>query len=137
MRVLRQGSKMDILVEQEVDLHQYKTRQTKADIERLIHPCFSEIGKSGNSYDFTSTIELMKKEEPSSIRIHSQKFECIQLEPSVQLLKYETALVDELNEVSSYAKRSSIWVNTGTCWQLKFHQGTPCQPFELESADIL
>lgn len=83
MRVLRQGSKMDILVEQEIDLHQYETRHTKADIERLIHPIFSEIGKSGNSYDFISTIELMKKEEPSSIRIHSQKFECIQLEPSV------------------------------------------------------
>lgn len=123
---------MEILVEQEVELHRYETRQSKADIERLIHPSFSEVGKSGNSYSFSTIIEMIKTEEPSCVRVHSQNYKCIQLEPSVQLLKYESALVGEAGEISEYAKRCSIWVFTGTCWQLKYHQGTPCSSFELE-----
>ncbi|EHK5111891.1 DUF4440 domain-containing protein [Vibrio parahaemolyticus] len=123
---------MDILIEQEIELHQYEIRQSKTDIERLIHPSFVEVGKSGTSYDFDSIIEMMEGEESSSTRIHSQRYECIQLEPSVQLLRYESALVSEISEVSDFAKRCSIWAFTGTCWQLKYHQGTPCSPFELE-----
>ncbi|QUJ70453.1 DUF4440 domain-containing protein (plasmid) [Photobacterium sp. GJ3] len=122
---------MDILIEQEIELHQYDIRQSKADIDRLIHPCFLEVGKSGNSYDFTSIKQLMASEEPSNTRIHSQSYQCIQLEPSVQLLTYESAMVSASGEVSDYAKRCSIWVFTGTCWQLKYHQGTPCAPFKL------
>ncbi|HCG5537803.1 TPA: DUF4440 domain-containing protein [Vibrio parahaemolyticus] len=123
---------MDILIEQEIELHQYEIRQSKTDIERLIHPSFVEVGKSGTSYDFDSIIEMMEGEESSSTRIHSQRYECIQLEPSVQLLRYESALVSEVGEVSDFAKRCSIWAFTGTCWQLKYHQGTPCSPFDLE-----
>ncbi|HFG1570929.1 TPA: DUF4440 domain-containing protein, partial [Vibrio cholerae] len=37
---------MDILVEQEIELHQYEIRKSRADIERLIHPSFTEVGKS-------------------------------------------------------------------------------------------
>uniref|UniRef100_UPI000B360389 nuclear transport factor 2 family protein n=1 Tax=Thaumasiovibrio subtropicus TaxID=1891207 RepID=UPI000B360389 len=98
---------MDILVEQEIELHQYKIRQNDVDRKRLIHPQFSEVGKSGNSYDFASIIEMMKNEKPSNTRVHSQAYECIQLEPSVQMLKYKSAIVDEVGEVSGYAKRCS------------------------------
>ncbi|WP_047691013.1 nuclear transport factor 2 family protein [Vibrio sp. ZOR0018] len=122
---------MDILVEQEIELHQYEIRKNRADIERLIHPSFTEVGKSGNSFNFNSIIEMMSSEKPSNFHVHSQQYECIQLEPSVQLLKYESALVKESGEVSDYAKRCSIWAFTGSCWQLKYHQGTPCAAFEL------
>ena len=122
---------MDILIEQEIELHQYETRQSLSDIERLIHPSFSEVGILGDSYDFASIIELMKSEEPSEVRIHSQNYECVQLEPSVQLLKYESVIVTSSGETSDYAKRCSIWAFNGSRWQLKFHQGTPCPMFEL------
>ena len=123
---------MNILIEQEIELHQYETRKSNTDLERLIHQSFSEVGKSGNSYDFASIVEMMKTEVSSSSRIHSQNYECNQLEPSVQLLKYESAVVDETGQVSDYAKRCSIWAFTGLYWQLKYHQGTPCPPFELK-----
>ncbi|UPR53328.1 DUF4440 domain-containing protein [Vibrio cyclitrophicus] len=123
---------MDLLVEQEIELHQYDVRHNQLDRERLIHPQFSEVGKSGNSYDYSSIVKMMETEEPSNTRVHSQSYECIQLEPSVQLLKYESAIVDKSGEVSDYAKRCSIWVFTGTSWQLKYHQGTPCSPFKFE-----
>ncbi|WP_421853368.1 hypothetical protein [Marinomonas sp.] len=41
-------------------------------------------------------------------------------------------MVSDSGAVSDYAKRFSIWTFTDTCWQLKYHQGTPCSPFELE-----
>ncbi len=123
---------MDILIEQEIELHQYQTRQNQSELDRLIHLSFTEVGKSGNSYDFAAIIEMMAMEEPSDIRVHSQKYECIQLEPSVQLLKYETAHVSKSGEISDYAKRCSIWAFMGTSWQLKYHQGTPCAPFKLD-----
>lgn len=122
---------MDILIEQEIALHQYEARQSKADIARLIHDDFREVGESGVSYDLQSIIEMMGNERPSNGVIHSQNYECIPLEASVQLLLYKSATVDELVKNSHFAKRSSIWVLNGTQWQLKYHQGTACEPFEL------
>ena len=123
---------MDILIEQEIALHQYDIRQNKAEIARLLHPSFKEVGKSGSSYGFQSIVEMMEAEDPSLSRIHSQDFECIQLEPSIQLLLYKSASVNERGEISDFAKRSSIWVLKGGQWQLKYHQGTPCQPFDIK-----
>ena len=122
---------MDILIQQEIELHQYEVRQNNNDIKRLIHPDFSEVGRGGDSYDFMSIVKMMRAEEPSTSKIHSQNYECLLLSPSVHLLKYQTALVSELGDVSNYAKRCSIWVLTEAGWQLKYHQGTPCLPFEL------
>jgi hypothetical protein len=123
---------MDILIEQEIALHQYEVRQNKLEVMRLLHPSFREVGKSGNSYDYQSTVEMMEHEKPSKGYIHSQEYECIQVELSVQLLLYKSAFVDEYGEESNFAKRSSIWIFTGACWQMKYHQGTLCKPFGLE-----
>ncbi|WP_434341054.1 hypothetical protein [Motilimonas cestriensis] len=49
---------MDILIEQEIALHQYDVRQNKAEIERLLHPDFKEVGESGTSYDYRSIVLL-------------------------------------------------------------------------------
>ncbi|WP_333014521.1 DUF4440 domain-containing protein [Vibrio vulnificus] len=122
---------MDILIQQEIELHQYEVRQNIADIERLIHPSFTEVGRSGRSFDFASIIDLMASEEPTEVAVHSQDFECIKLEPSTHLLKYKSALISLAGEESSFTKRSSIWVFNGERWQLKYHQGTPCEPFTL------
>jgi hypothetical protein len=124
--------KMDILVEQEIALHQYEVRQNKSEIIRLLHPSFREVGESGSSYDYNSIVEMMEAEKPSKGYIHSQDYEKIHIEHSVQLLLYKSVSVDECGVVSHFAKRSSIWVLTGLQWQMKYHQGTSCEPFELE-----
>jgi len=126
---------MDILIEQEIALHQYETRQCKSEISRLIHCDFKEVGESGLSYDYLSIIEMMENENPSNGFIHSQDYECIPLESSVQLLLYQSVSVDETGNLSHFAKRSSIWVLNGTHWQLKYHQGTACEPFNIINAD--
>lgn len=122
---------MDILIEQEKALHQHQTRQDIAQIKRLLHPTFQEVGQSGTHYDFASIVDMMINEAPSDVTIHSQDYQSILLEPSVHLLLYKTALVSPNGEIGGYAKRASIWAFTGSNWQMKYHQGTPCAPFEL------
>lgn len=122
---------MDILIEQEIALHQYEVRQSETEVQRLLHHSFIEVGKSGRTFDYESIIKLMKEEKPSDSTIHSQRFQLTQLEPSVQLLCYESAHVDPDGVASHFAKRCSIWCFTGRGWQLKYHQGTVCEPFKL------
>ncbi|GAL35307.1 hypothetical protein JCM19240_3677 [Vibrio maritimus] len=123
---------MEVIIEQEIALHQFEVRQDKVKIERLIHPDFREVGRSGNSYDFKSIVRMMEAEKPSNVQVHSQNYECVALEPTVQLLTYETALIDDSGQISNFAKRSSIWVLVGELWQLKYHQGTPCDILEIK-----
>ncbi len=123
---------MRTLIEQEIALHQYDTRQNKAEIERLLHPDFKEVGESGTSYDYQSIIAMMAAEQRSDGYVHSQGFQCIALAPSVQMLLYQTVWIDVLGNQSHFAKRSSIWVLVGDRWQMQYHQGTACGDFMLE-----
>ncbi|NOH73111.1 nuclear transport factor 2 family protein [Vibrio pectenicida] len=122
---------MDVLIEQEIALHQYETRQNLDEVARLLHPSFNEVGRSGRSFNYASIVEIMQSEKPSLGYIHSQGYDCIQLAPSVQLLLYKSAWVSDTGEINTFSKRSSIWVFTGQGWQMKYHQGTPCSEFEL------
>ena len=55
---------MEVIIEQEIALHQFEVRQDKVKIERLIHPDFHEVGRLGNSYDFKSIVRMMEMEKP-------------------------------------------------------------------------
>jgi len=120
---------MNVLIEQEIALHQYEIRQNKTEVIRLLHPEFREVGESGTSYDFQSINVMMEEEDASNGYIHSQDFECVNLESSVQMLLYKSASVNEFGIKNHFAKRVSIWVLNGVQWQLKYHQGTPCDSF--------
>ncbi|WP_440056599.1 DUF4440 domain-containing protein (plasmid) [Pseudoalteromonas sp. T1lg65] len=123
---------MDILIQQEIALHQYHTRQSKSEINRLLHPQFYETGMSGNSYNFNAIVAMMEKEKPSNTTIHSQDYESIKLGDQAYLLVYKSAVVSGLGQVNYFAKRSSVWIRNNAYWQLRYHQGTPCEPFELQ-----
>ena len=123
---------MEVLIEQEIALHQCEIRQNLNEVQRLLHPSFKEVGRSGRSFDYAAIIEMLQSEEPTDGHIHSQEFECVALEPSVRLLLYKSAWVSKTGAISAYTKRSSIWTFTGQCWQMKYHQGTPCEAFELQ-----
>ena len=125
---------MDILIHQETLLHRYETRQSKSEIQRLLHPDFREIGRSGTEYNIDSIVDMMKQEEPSSDTLHAQNFVCSPIAHDTQLLTYESAIIDADGNIRDHAKHSSIWVLTDKNWQIRFHQGTPCAEFELITA---
>jgi len=123
---------MDILIEQEMALHQYEIRKNKDAVIRLLHPNFKEVGKSGASYEYEEIVQSMSSEKLPSVNIHSQNYECIQLAPSVSLLLYQSVCIDKNGKKSHFTKRSSIWVFNGENWQIKYHQGTPCSEFVVD-----
>lgn len=127
---------MEILIQQEKALHQPEIRQNNNEIERLLSPDFYEVGKSGNSYDYLEILSMMEAEEPCSGYVHSQDYEAIPLETSAVLLLYKSAWIDEHGGASEYTKRSSIWVLNEIGWQMRYHQGTPCEPYELKKQQL-
>lgn len=122
---------MKILIEQEQHLHRYEVRQQVAEISRLLHPSFIEVGRSGRTYTFEGIKVMMLSEKPSDLKVHSQNYEFTMLTASVQLLRYRSALVTAQGVASQFAIRSSIWVFCGENWQMKYHQATVCNEFEL------
>ncbi|MEJ2765268.1 DUF4440 domain-containing protein [Photobacterium sp. MCCC 1A19761] len=123
---------MDLLIEQEIALHQFDIRQNMAEVTRLIHPDFREVGRSGTSFDFTAMLDMMASEQAPNGYVHSQDFETMKLEERVFLLLYKSAWIDDAGNARHFAKRSSIWSFDGEKWQLKYHQGTPCAEFQLQ-----
>ncbi|MCG6201649.1 DUF4440 domain-containing protein [Psychromonas antarctica] len=124
---------MDIIIEQEMALHQVWFRTNKSVVERLLHPEFREVEESGRSYNFHEIVSFMESEKHSEDRVHSQDYELINLESSSILLLYKSALLKPTGEYSSFAKRSSIWVKSDGRWQMKYHQGTNCEAFEINT----
>ena len=115
-------------LENELALHQYETRQDAVKLVKLLHPEFIEIGYSGKTHSYESTLQSLLQEEPSSYKIWSQDFECIELAENLMLLVYREARLKS-GILSHHTKRSSIWVKIGDNWQIKFHQATPVDPF--------
>lgn len=105
------------LYEAEANLTDPDIRQSLAKIEQLLHPEFLETGSSGAVYDRRTMIELMVGEAPGDVIIRDF---------TVHPLSDDTALVTyrSIGISGQEARRSSIWVEVGDQWQLRYHQGT-------------
>jgi hypothetical protein len=105
----------------EESLWREETRFDRAHMERVLHPDFVEVGRSGKVYD-RATLP-----QPTSGKIGAvfplRAFTVAHIDPQICLLRYisEVQTPDGIER----AERSSIWVNDGTRWRLRFHQGTP------------
>ena len=122
---------MNIIIEKEVALHQFEVRTDKTQVLKLLHADFKEVGESGNSYTLKSILDHLGQEQPNSGQIHSQEFESFELSPETYLLLYKSVRVNVDGKYSNFAKRSSIWSLTENGWQMKYHQGTPCDRFDI------
>ncbi|GAC1600747.1 MAG: ribonuclease HI family protein [Pseudarthrobacter sp.] len=94
--------------------------EARGDIGRtgvLLHPDFMEIGSSGRVW--TRDAMMMALEEDPGHQTELEILSADRIGTSAVLLTYR-----------SYARpgtvlRSSLWVQDGTKWRLRFHQGTP------------
>ncbi len=120
----------------EKTLQQYATRNDKAHLEQLIHDDFIEIGYSGTSYDKKHIIDSLLNESKSTHAPWSQNVQVIQLTTDTIQLIYQQARLEQDGQLTRHAKRCSIWqINDGQ-WQLRYHQGTPTEPFEKSDSVI-
>jgi len=122
---------LSVLRALECELHEPKARRDEKRLDELLDPGFREFGRSGAAYERADIFELLSNEVPPA-KVQAQGFKALELAPSVVLLTYQSAHVSHAGSVERYTNRSSIWRFEDSRWQMVFHQGTPCEAFELE-----
>lgn len=125
------------LRELEVELHRPSARGSRERLEQLLHPAFTEVGRSGRCYTRDAIIErlLAEGERPD---VWSGEFNVLSLGQSTALLTYRSAHVGPGGELTDRARRASIWSRSAAGWQLVYHQGTPepSEPEQVSTAEL-
>jgi hypothetical protein len=124
---------LSILTALECELHEPRVRQDRARLEELLHPGFSEFGRSGNAYTKSEIIALLLSEQ-EAILVHAQDFHVQPLAEGVALLTYKSAHVTSGGGLERQSLRSSVWKLGASGWQILFHQGTPTTGFARDAA---
>lgn len=116
------ASELEQLKALEEDLWKPDTRFDQLYMRKLLSPDFLEYGRSGKIY----TLEEVLSIEPRdiSITLPLPNLNARQISDDVVQLTYRSIVSSE-GEVE-YANRSSLWCRNKGEWQLRFHQGTPC-----------
>lgn len=117
-------SLLPVLQALEVELHHPGVRSSHSRLEQLLHPDFHEVGRSGRRYDRATIIKFLV-EQASSPSVESGEFSASLLSPGVALLTYRSAHRLTDGSLSNHTLRSSVWVQVGGEWQMRYHQGTP------------
>ena len=111
-------------------LSQKLIRANRNKLNDLIHEDFIEIGYSGKTYTKANILALLLNEISVESESWAQEYNFITLSTDTVLLMYKSARMHQNGQLERHAKRTSIWFNNQGKWQMKFHQGTPTEPFE-------
>lgn len=114
----------------ERELHNYQSRHSQARLEELLHPAFHEFGWSGAAYNREQILARLPA-EADPLNIHAQNFCLHELSDSIYVLAYQSAHVAADGKLVRHSNRSSIWQLTESGWQMRFHHGSACPPFEM------
>ena len=109
----------------EAELHRLETRRNTARLEQLLHPAFVEFARSGARYTRAEVLAEFSSTNATLEPVHSEQFELAIVGPGAALLTYMSAHQSPTGELYRRTLRSSLWLETGVGWQLRFHQGTP------------
>jgi hypothetical protein len=108
----------DEVVALELRLLEPAVRADRAEVERLLHPEFREIGASGRLWDRGSMLAALA-EDPGSGAAASE-VEARVVADGVVLVTYVA------ESAAGRSRRSSVWVRGESGWRVLFHQGTRC-----------
>ena len=126
---MRESALLDELRNLEVALHQASVRADRARLEDLLDEQFWEIGRSGKVWTREATLVEFESRAPS-YTVWSQDFKVERLTHALALLTYRSADVGETGGLELHAHRASLWAMIDGRWRMRFHQGTPVEPFE-------
>ena len=117
------------LIEIEQLLVQPATRLSAELLNRYIADDFYEIAATGRCFGKADVLERLPTETPPVVT--QQDFECRVLAEGLAQLTYRATIQRAENDVIAYSMRSSIYRFDGENWQMIFHQGTACEPFDV------
>jgi len=111
----------------ETELHHPGVTCTRARLERLLHPDFHEIGRSGRRYTRQTVIDfLADRPSPPNVIAYDHRVE--RVADGVVLLHFASHAVGADGMHCHAALRVSVWRRTALGWQLHYHQGTQAAP---------
>ncbi len=109
----------------ELALHEPAVRANRLQLERLLHPQFAEVGRSGRAYTHSGICErLVGAGEQAQPQVEASHFAVSELGSGVALLTYRSAHRESTGTLAHHALRTSVWLRTETGWQMRYHQGT-------------
>jgi hypothetical protein len=106
----------------ELTLWHAKTRYDRALMDQTFAPDFHEFGRSGRRYTREDLLPTGER-DPIDATLHAL---------TIAALSDTIALVTYISELhgptgTEWANRSLLWDRSKGRWQLRFHQGTPCE----------
>ena len=117
------------LIELEQLLVQPATRLSAKLLNQYLADDFYEIGATGRCFGKADVLERLPTETPPVIT--QQDFTCKVLADGLAQLTYRATIQRVESDSPSYSVRSSIYRLNGDNWQMIFHQGTACEPFDV------
>ena len=114
------GGVLEEVVALELRLLDPEVRRDGAEVERLLHPEFREIGASGRMWDRESMVAALA-EDPGTGATASE-LEARVVGDGVVLVTYVS------DSAAGRSLRSSLWVRGEDGWRVLFHQGTRLAP---------
>ncbi len=108
----------------EAELHHPGVRCSREQLERLLHPGFHEVGRSGRQYNRETVIQYLAAADAQP-QVESIDYAVTELAQGCALLTYRSAHRQADGSLTDPALRSSVWLQTPVGWQLFYHQGTP------------
>ena len=106
----------------ELTLWRAETRYDRALMEATFAPDFREFGRSGRRY---SRDDLLPSGATHTIDATLHDLTVTEIRPDVALVTYRSEVRRPTH--TEWANRASLWDNATGRWQLRFHQGTPCE----------
>ena len=116
------------LIQLEKHLFKAEVRTSAEQLQALIADEFTEIGASGVRFGKAEVLERLPLERPPLIEAFD--FEHRYLSETCVQLFYKAKMIKNGDVKAKYSLRCSIWQLTGKHWQMIYHQGTGCEPFE-------
>nr|WP_298123460.1 DUF4440 domain-containing protein [uncultured Pseudoxanthomonas sp.] len=108
----------------ETELHHPGVTCSRERLERLLHPDFHEVGRSGTRYTRQVVIDfLADRSSPPSVIAYDHRLE--RLADDIVLLHFASHEIAVHGPHRHAALRMSVWRRTKLGWQLRYHQGTP------------
>jgi hypothetical protein len=115
---MTESAVLEELRELEVRLHQPAIRRSRDVLDRLLHPDFVEVGRSGRRFTRAEMIELLLAESGTE-PVESQGYQVVVLSSNAALLTYRSG------GLRRPTFRASVWLREAEGWQMVYHQGTP------------
>lgn len=107
----------------EEGLWDFETRFDRDWMDKILHPDFTEVGRSGRTYDRQEMIEAGRPRKRFEVTLPHLEYRLELVDEDVALVRYVSRPV--YDSVERLDQRTSIWVNTNEGWRLRFHQATP------------